>query len=57
MELHNHGVDSDLELDAFVEELDDTVHGSLSTAGSFSSAATFVGGCFSSAACFSTASS
>jgi hypothetical protein len=49
--------DNDLQLEAFVEELDDTMHGSLSTAGSFSSAGTFVGSTFSSAACFSTASS
>lgn len=55
-ETHN-GLDDGLELDAFVEELDETMHGSLSTAGTFSSAATFTGSTFSSAASFSTASS
>ena len=48
---------SDLDLDVSVEELDETMHGSLSTAGSFSTAATFVGSTFSSAGSFSTASS
>jgi hypothetical protein len=48
---------SELDLDVSVEELDETMHGSLSTAGSLSSAGTFVGGTFSSAGCFSTASS
>lgn len=46
-----------LDLEAFVEDLDETMHGSFSTAGSFSSAACFTGGTFSSAACFSSASS
>jgi len=48
---------TDLDLEAYVEELDDTVSAGLSTAGSLSTAGTFTGGTFSSAACFSTASS
>jgi hypothetical protein len=46
----------ELDLEAYVEDLDDTAAGALSTAASASSAGTFVGGCFSSVACFSTAS-
>jgi hypothetical protein len=59
MEIHHQSdlVRSDIELDVTVEELDDTMHGSLSTAGSFSTAASFVGSTFSSAGSFSTASS
>jgi hypothetical protein len=56
MDDHQHDP-HELDLEAYVEDLDDTAHGSLSTAGSASSAGTFVGGCFSSAGCFSTASS
>lgn len=48
---------NDLELDAFVEELDESLNGSLSTASCASSAGTFVGSCFSSAGCLSSASS
>jgi len=57
MNMHQQLQENDLELDVFVEELDESVHGSFSTAGTASSAGTFVGSCFSSAACFSSASS
>jgi len=57
MDMHQPLQENDLELDVSVEELDESVHGSFSTASSASSAGTFVGSCFSSAACFSSASS
>jgi len=48
---------SDLELDAFAEQLDDVSATALSTAGCFSTIGTFAGSCASSGSSFSTASS
>ncbi len=55
--MDQHTPNTEVDLDAHVEEIDDAVNPALSTAATASSAGTFVGTCFSSAACFSTATS
>ncbi|MGW3041156.1 hypothetical protein ACWC9T_14235 [Kitasatospora sp. NPDC001159] len=55
--MENIQLGDDLELEAFVEELDDATNMSLSTAGSLACAGSFVGSCASSGSSFSTASS
>ncbi|MER5639337.1 hypothetical protein ABT095_20560 [Kitasatospora sp. NPDC002227] len=55
--MENIQLGDDLDLQAFVEELDETAQAGLSTAGCLACVGTFVGGCASSGSSFSTASS